>query len=227
MTDTHVILSKKDPVTGEWMHSDTYFNKNKLFIYPTDSEAVGRMMAESAKEIADMCSPQDNCGSPSCIVGPAVSGIILSHVTASAYCRLSGSEVSTLFAEKIRDDFALGRGYDALVKGKGVIVVEDVITSGGSVRQTAEAVREAGGFVRGVVAVCNRGGVTAEMLGVEHLRSIMTLEARSWKESEVPGWLRSRPVRTDIGHGKKYLEEMKDADSDPDDQTEGEGFPHI
>ena len=62
-----------------------------------------------------------------------------------------------------------------------MLVVEDIVTTGGSVRQTVSAVRAAGGEVTMVTALCNRGGITAADLGVRALSALVTLSLDSWE----------------------------------------------
>ena len=109
-----------------------------------------------------------------------------------------------------KDGFVLKRGYDKLVSGgKKVIVVEDILTTGGSAARTVQAVQAAGGEVIGVVAVCNRGQITAKQLGVPMLFSLTSPKLESWAEDEMPDWLKARPVDITVGHGKAYMERKR------------------
>jgi len=108
---------------------------------------------------------------------------------------------------KAEDTFVLKRGYDKIVKGKKVLITEDVLTTGGSVAKSIQAIREAGGEVVGAVAICNRGGVTAEMLGIPFLTAFMNIDLPSWPEDECPMCKADKPINVEVGHGKKYLEQ--------------------
>ena len=63
----------------------------------------------------------------------------------------------------------IGRGYDRLVAGRRVLVIDDVVNAGFSIRGTIEAVRACSGEVDTVAAVCNRGALAAEKIGVDRL----------------------------------------------------------
>ena len=89
------------------------------------------------------------------VVGPAVGGIILAHEVARAL------GVSGCYSEKERDSMVIRRGF-TVPPGTGVVVVEDVVTTGGSVRKTVEHLRERGAQVYGIGALVDRSGGAAE-----------------------------------------------------------------
>ncbi len=89
------------------------------------------------------------------VVGPAVGGIILAHEVARAL------GVSGCYSEKERDSMVIRRGF-TVPPGTGVVVVEDVVTTGGSVRKTVEHLRERGAQVCGIGALVDRSGGAAE-----------------------------------------------------------------
>ena len=89
--------------------------------------------------------------------------------------------------------------------GRRVLVVEDIVTTGGSVRQTVAAVRTAGGQVTMVTALCNRGGVTAADLGVPVFSALVTLSLDSWEAASCPLCRDGVAVNTDVGKGREFL----------------------
>ena len=101
--------------------------------------------------------------------------------------------------------FLLRRGYDKLVVGKNVLVLEDILTTGGSVKKAVETAKAAGGKVVGVAALCNRGGVTAEFLGVPELHSFLEVSLESWEEKDCPLCAAKIPIHTEVGKGREYL----------------------
>jgi len=106
----------------------------------------------------------------------------------------------------------LKRGYDALVRGKRCLVVEDVIVSGFTVLKTIEAILKAGGKVVGVGALCNRSGgkVTADTLRVGELFSLLDIFMEMIPEADCPICKEKGPqsVRTDLGKGKEFLQRI-------------------
>lgn len=110
---------------------------------------------------------------------------------------------------KIEGTFKLNRGYDKVVKGKKVLITEDVLTTGGSVAKSITAIQTAGGEVVGVVAICNRGGVTAEQFGVPLLAAFMNIDLPSWTEDECPMCKEGKPINEEVGHGKEYMDKKR------------------
>ena len=122
-----------------------------------------------------------------------------------------GGEVFAVFAEKDTDStgkevFVIKRGYDRLVSARRVLVVEDVLTTGGSAEKTVESVRAANGIVVGLAALCNRGGVTPQMVGnVPKMFALASVTLETWSEAECPLCAQGIPVNVSVGHGKEFM----------------------
>ena len=114
------------------------------------------------------------------------------------------------YQHKVGTQRALKRGYDSLVKGKRCLLAEDVVNSGITVMKTAKAIREAGGIVVGVIALCDRGGGknTAEKLGVPYYFSLFNVNMEMFPEDTCQICAEKGPesVRTDIGKGAEFLQ---------------------
>lgn len=102
--------------------------------------------------------------------------------------------------------FALKRGYENIVRGRKVVVVEDILNTGISAARTVAAVRAAGGEPVLAVAICNRGKVTAEKIGVPELISLLDLDLEAWPKKTCLLCQDDIPINTDFGHGKAFLE---------------------
>lgn len=106
----------------------------------------------------------------------------------------------------------LKRGYDALVRGKRCLVVEDIINSGATVMKVIEAILKTGGKVVGVGTLCNRSGgkVTADTLRVAELFSLLDISMEMIPEADCPICKEKGPksVRTDLGKGKEFLQRI-------------------
>ena len=177
------------------LHADTYVNKNAMYPYTREMSALCKRIAERfvGKNIE-------------AVVGPATGGIILSQWVAYHLSELEGREVYSTYADKDGEGFVIKRGYDELMKGKKVIVVEDLVTTGGSLRKVIEAARGAGAEVAGAVAVCNRGDVTKEMIGnPTEFISLLNVNLEQWPAEDCDLCKRGIPVNTDVGHGKEFL----------------------
>jgi orotate phosphoribosyltransferase len=116
-------------------------------------------------------------GAPGVVVAPALGGVLVAHEVARAF------GVRGLFTERQEGGMTLRRGF-TLEAGEEVIVVEDVITTGGSTREVMAAVAAAGAKVIAVGSLVDRSGGTVE-LGVPR-RSLLTLEVEAYQASVCP-----------------------------------------
>jgi orotate phosphoribosyltransferase len=111
------------------------------------------------------------------VIGPAMGGIIVSYEVARAL------GVRSLFTERDNGVMSLRRGF-SVEPGEKVLVVEDVITTGGSVREVIEVVRGLGGKVVGVGVLVDRSNGTAK-LGVR-TEALLTTEVVSYAPEDCP-----------------------------------------
>lgn len=177
------------------LHADTYVNKNAMYPYTREMSQLCRSIAEkfSGKNIH-------------AVIGPSTGGIILSQWVAHHLTELEGRDVYSTYADKDGEGFVIKRGYDELIKGKNVLVVEDLVTTGGSLRKVIDAARAAGATVVGAVAVCNRGQVTKEMVGnPPEFISLLKVQLDQWPAAECELCKAGIPVNTDVGHGKEFV----------------------
>ena len=122
-------------------HGDTYIEKFRLLEKPHVTEALCRQLADHFRALE-----------PAVVVGPTTGGVLLAHETAKQL----GESVKAYFAERAEGGGRyLGRGF-TLQPGQPVLVVDDVLTTGGSVRETLDAVVAAGGTPVGVGLVVDR-----------------------------------------------------------------------
>jgi orotate phosphoribosyltransferase len=122
------------------LHSDVYVQCALLLSHPPLAERVGGDLAERWQKAG---------AAVDVVIGPALGGVILAHEVARAL------GVRALFAERADGEMALRRGF-AIGPGTRVLVVEDVITTGGSAREVGELCRAAGGVVVGYAALVER-----------------------------------------------------------------------
>lgn len=111
------------------------------------------------------------------VIAPALGGVFVSHETARAL------GVRALFAERVNGVLTLRRGF-SIKQGERVLVVEDVITTGKSTKETIEVVKQAGGLAVAAASLVDRSGGKAE-LGVPY-RSLVTLEVPSYTTETCP-----------------------------------------
>jgi orotate phosphoribosyltransferase len=183
LSDTHVVYT-----SGR--HGSTYLNKDAL--YPR-TELISRFCLE----LAGFFSNDDIA----VVVGPALGGIVLSQWTAHHLGMLTKKTVLAAFAEKTSGGFELRRGYGALVADQRTLIVEDVLTTGGSLKAVVEAARSKGAEVMGAAVLCNRGGVTKEMLAISKLCSLVNLRLDSWEAADCPLCRKRVPINREVGKG--------------------------
>lgn len=111
------------------------------------------------------------------VIGPAMGGIIVAHEAGKAL------GTRALFTERENGSMRLRRGF-VLNPGEKVLVVEDVVTTGGSVREVIEVVREAGAIPVGVGVLVDRSGGTADF-GVP-LESLLQLNIETFEADSCP-----------------------------------------
>lgn len=172
------------------LHFDTYVNKDALYPHTEDASAVGKLFAEKYKDM-DIDA----------VVAPALGGIILSQWTAHHLTQMKGKEVLGIYTEKTPEkEQIFTRGYDAYIKGKKILVVEDIIVTGGSVVKVVDAVKNAGGEVVGVCCMVNKD---PEQIKFDYLG---TYPIQTYTADECPLCKNGVPINTKVGHGKKFLE---------------------
>jgi orotate phosphoribosyltransferase len=89
-------------------------------------------------------------------------------------------------------------------------VVEDVITTGGSVKKVIEVTRALGGNIVGLGVLCNRGEITVEnVANPPKLFALVNIKLDAWDEGECPLCAQGVPINTDVGKGREYLTRKK------------------
>lgn len=207
MTDVIAILKKTGALVPDGhfvgvsgVHFDTYINKDALYPHTEDTAEIAKLFAEKYKD-----------RNIDVVVGPALGGIILAQWVAYQLTKLTGREVLGVYTEKSKEDGQVfTRRYNEYVKGKRVLVVEDVITTGGSVLKVVEAVKGAGGRVAGVCVMVNKSpdDVTPETLGIE-FDALANYPVVNYEPDECPLCKAKVPVNTNLGHGRRFLDSQK------------------
>lgn len=146
-------------------HSPTYFQCARLLSAPPHAHEIGRAVAAMFVD-----RPID------VVIAPAIGGIVLSYVVADAL------GVPSLFAERQEAGFALRRGFE-LLEGQRVLVVEDVVTTGGSALAVVELVRRLRAEPVAIGAIVQRRKQAG--LGVE-FRALALLEAQLAEPGDCP-----------------------------------------
>ncbi len=179
------------------LHSETYVNKDAIYPHTTETSTLCYIIAKAF---------MNDC--VQVVIAPAIGGVILSQWIAYHLSKLTENEVLGVYAEKAEDRniFVINRGYANLLPGKNVLVVEDVLTTGGSAKKVIEATRAIGGNVIGLGALCNRGNITPQdVADVPRLFALINVKMDAYAEENCPLCAKNIPINTNVGKGKEYL----------------------
>jgi orotate phosphoribosyltransferase len=147
-------------------HSDRYIQCARVLMEPNYTAALCGHLAEAFKdEAVDL------------VVGPAMGGIVISYEMA----RQLG--VPSLFTERVDGKMTLRRNF-IIEPGQKVLVVEDVVTTGGSVKEVIDIVRENGGVVVGVALLVDRSNGKVD-LGAR-VEACLSMDVKSYEAEDCP-----------------------------------------
>lgn len=155
------------------LHSNQYLQCARVLQYPGLAERMGRELAAQL-----MPSPASSGGGCNLVAAPALGGLIIGHEVARAIgCRF-------IFTERdASGKMILRRGF-AVEPGETAVVVEDVVTTGGSTRELIEVLQAAGVRVIAAGSIIDRTGGTVD-LGVPR-KALAVLETPTWQPEECP-----------------------------------------
>lgn len=213
MTDKVLELLKKSGsiffghfVYTSGKHAPRYLNKMALFVHPIYASEMGKLFAEKYKD-HDI----------DIVVAPAMGGIILAQWTAYHLSKLKNKDIESVYTEKDKGSFSTGaesnqiftKGNDKFIKGKKVLIVEDIVTTGISVKKVVIAVKEAKGSIVEVCAMANINPdpktITDKIIGAK-FSYLAELPVTLYDDGNCKLCKDGVPINTDLGHGKKYLE---------------------
>src|SRR3954452_4186230 len=126
------------------LHSPGYLQCALVLQHPRDAEVLAAAIARQTREWR-----------PTVVMSPALGGVVIGQEVGRAL------GVRAIFAERQDGVLTLRRGF-TLSPGDRVLVVEDVLTTGGSTRETIQVARAAGGQVVGAASIVNRSGTAPE-----------------------------------------------------------------
>ncbi len=148
------------------LHSNGYLQSALVLQHPTHAETLGTALAA-------MVAPH----APTAVLSPALGGIVIGHEVARAL------GVRAVFAERQEGVLSLRRGF-TLGPNDHVVVIEDVVTTGGSTMETIEVAKAHGAQVVAAGSIIDRSGGTSSMPVPYH--ALVTLSLPTWQEAECP-----------------------------------------
>ncbi len=154
-------------------HSDTYLQCARILEHPRITVSLGDALANRYPDGADV------------VASPALGGILIGNAVAYALgCRF-------VFTERVEGAMALRRGQ-TIAPGERVVVVEDVITTGGSAVEVIALAEAVGGSVLGVASLVDR----TEGPPPFHLEALLRVRATSWDPADCPLCARGEALHT-------------------------------
>jgi len=149
------------------LHSPRYLQCALFLADPARAEAAGRQLAARLK----------NCG-VQVVAAPALGGVIIGHEVARAL------DVTFVFTERAEGAMQLRRGF-SIDAGDRVLVVEDVVTTGGSTREVMDVIRQHGGAVVGVGSLVNRSGTENPFAPLPYT-ALLTVDVPTYQPDACP-----------------------------------------
>ena len=155
-------------------HSDRYMQCAKIFQNAKYSVPLCAELAEKYKD--------DNI---EVVIGPAIGAMQMAYEVGKQL------GVKNIFAERENGKMTLRRGF-TIDKGQRVLIVEDVVTTGGSVREVMELVKECGGEIVGIGSIVDRTGGKIDF-GVPY-KSAFSMDITSYEPDECPICKTGKPL---------------------------------
>jgi orotate phosphoribosyltransferase len=157
------------------LHSPGYLQCALVLQHPQHAGALGAALADRVRDLR-----------PTTVLSPAVGGLIIGHEVGRAL------GARAIFAERVDGVLRLRRGF-SLSEAERVLVVEDVVTTGGSTRETIQVARAAGAQVVAAAAIVNRSGGSAT-LDVP-LHALLDLTLPTYDPAECPLCASGAPIQ--------------------------------
>ena len=157
------------------LHSNGYLQCALVLQHPAHAETLGKALAE---QVRGLKLPID------AVISPALGGLIIGHEVARAL------GVRAIFAERQEGTLTLRRGF-SIAPGERMLVIEDVVTTGGSTRETMDVAIANGAAIAAAGAIIDRG-VNVD-LGVP-FTALAKVSFPTWPADQIPDWLAAIPV---------------------------------
>ena len=156
-------------------HSPSYFQCAKLLQYPGYLSKFANLIAQNFRN-----------NDIDAVISPAIGGIVLGTEVGRIL------DAKTIFAERKNGKMCIRRGFE-VHEGQNILVIEDVITTGGSVQEVMNEVKKMGGVISGVGVLVDRSNGSVKLH--QNQFSIIELQAVSYHPDNVPDSLKKIPVQ--------------------------------
>ncbi len=155
-------------------HSDQYFQCAKVLQYPEYTEKIVGEIAAGFSNVAF-----------DTVIAPAMGGILVGY----EFARQTGKRF--IFAEREENKMVLRRGF-SISEGERILICEDVVTTGGSVREVIEIVKRSNAEITGIAAIVDRSGGEIDF-GYKFVAALQ-LEAKTYEPDACPLCVEKQPL---------------------------------
>lgn len=194
---TGAIITDNHFVGTSGRHMAIYINKDYLLPHTAETSRICYLLAKQHKNL-----------DVDAVVAPVVAGAIIGHEVARHLSEIQGKEVLSAYADKTDEGpLVFKRGYDELIKGKKVLIIEDTVATGLSVNKMIDVVKRFQAQIQAMSVIVNRvpEEINTATLGVP-FSALCEIPAETYEEKDCPMCKVGVPINTKVGHGKKYLE---------------------
>lgn len=180
--DIQVILKKTGALKrghfqlSSGLHSEFYLQCALVLQHPEYAEFLGKEIANKVRAIEI-----------DTVISPAIGGIVIGYEVARAL------NIRAIFAERVQGKFTLRRGFE-IHSGEKVLIVEDVVTTGGSSREIGSMVKLKKGHVVGYASICDRRDSKTNFK--EPFYSLIRFNFKNYMQEKCPFCLKKIPLST-------------------------------
>jgi orotate phosphoribosyltransferase len=167
------------------LHSDVYLEKFQVMQYP---EYTAILCAEMARRTRHL--------KPDVVIGPAVGGIILAYELGRQL------ERRALFTERVEGKMQLRRGF-SVAPGERVLLVEDIVTTGGSAREVLEAISPLQAQVVGITCLVDRSDGQVQF--PVDFYPLLSMDITSWDPKDCPMCQQNIPLVIPGSRNLQYI----------------------
>lgn len=183
LIETNAIMNGHFLLTSG-LHSPHYVEKFNVLQHPAYTQKLCEAMAENFKDAGIET-----------VVGPVTGGILLAHETGKAL------GTRAIFTERVDGKMTFRRGF-SLHEGERVLIVEDIVTTGGSIKEVIEVVKRHGGIPVAVSMLVDRSGGNVSFGDVPY-KALLRLNVETYKPEACPLCKEGIPMTKRGSTGKK------------------------
>jgi len=182
----NLLVEKKAIMSGHFvltsgLHSNKYIEKFRVLEDPKSLDCICKEMANNFKD--------DNID---IVVGAAIGAILISSGVAKEL------DVYGIFTERVNGKMVLKRGF-SIPEGAKVLVVEDIVTTGGSIREILFLLESLNVEIMGISSLAHRG----ELINFSYrYQPLVEITIESWNPDNIPNWLHDIPITKPGSTGK-------------------------